>query len=126
MQKELDSAKQLNNQINATKEQIQNSYKQISLHSKVQATKIADLETIQGDIEQKVKTLKARIKDLEEREKVFKEAEEFFEKNFQHIAKKTSHAAQAIEELKNLTSSDPNQSLQQQLIIQGTNSEVKK
>jgi chromosome segregation ATPase len=78
LQKELDSAKQLNNQINATKEQIQNSYKQISLHSKVQATKIADLETIQGNIEQKVKTLNARIKDLEEREKVFKETEEFF------------------------------------------------
>jgi hypothetical protein len=73
-----------------------------------------------------VKNLNARIKDLEEREKVFKEAEEFYEKNFQHIAKKTTHAAQAIEELKNLTSSDPNQSLQQQLIIQGTNSEVKK
>ncbi len=126
MQRELDSAKQLNNQINATKEQTQNSFKQISLHSKVQATKIADLETIQGNIEQKVQKLNARIKDLEEREKVFKEAEEFFEKNFQHIANKTSHAAQAIEELKNLTSSDPNQSLQQELNSQGTNSEVKK
>jgi chromosome segregation ATPase len=77
LQKELDSAKQLNSQINATKEQIQNSFKQISLHSKVQATKIADLETIQGNIEQKVKKLYARIKDLEEREKVFKETEEF-------------------------------------------------
>jgi hypothetical protein len=72
LQKELDSAKQLNNQINATKEQIQNSFKQISLHSKVQATKIADLETIQGNLEQKGRKLSARIKYLEEREKFLK------------------------------------------------------
>ena len=126
LEKELDSAKQLNNQINATKEQIQNNFKQISLHSKVQATKIADLETIQGNIEQKVKQLNATIKDLEEREKVFKETEEFYARNFQNIALKTFHAAQAIEELKNLTSSDPNQSLQQELNSQETNTEVKK
>ena len=126
LQKELDSAKQLNNQISTTKEQIQSSFKQITLHSKVQATEIADLKTFQGNLEQEGKKLNARIKDLEEREKVFKETEEFYGRNFQHIAKKTSHEAQAIEELKNLTSSDPNQSLQQELIIQGTNSEVKK
>ena len=126
MLKELYSAKQLNNQINATKEQTQNSFKQISLHSKVQATKIADLETIQGNIEQKVQKLNARIKDLEEREKVFKETEEFYARNFQNIAHKTFHAEQAIEELKNLTSGDPNQSLQQELNSQETNTEVKK
>ena len=90
MQKELDSAKQLNNQINATKEQIQNSFKQISLQSKVQATEIADLKTIQGNLEQKGKKLNARIKDLEEREKVYKETEEFNKTNFQDIANKTS------------------------------------
>jgi hypothetical protein len=37
---------------------------------------------------------------------------------------KTSRAAQAIEELKNLTSSNPNQSLQQELNSQETNTEV--
>jgi hypothetical protein len=126
LQKELDSAKQLNNQINATKEQIQNSFKQISLQSKVQATEIADLKTIQGNLEQKGKKLSARIKDLEEREKVFKETEEFYARNFQNIAHKTFHAEQAIEELKNLTSGDPNQSLQQELNSQETNTEVKK
>ena len=114
MQKELESAKQLNDQINATKQQTQNSIKQISLQSKVQATRIADLETIQGNLEQKGRKLSARIKDLEEREKVFKETEEFYARNFQNVALKTFHAAQAIEELKNLSSSDPNQSLQQQ------------
>jgi hypothetical protein len=46
LQKELDSAKQLNNQINATKEQTQNSPKQISLQNKVQVTEIADLKDI--------------------------------------------------------------------------------
>jgi hypothetical protein len=87
LQKELDSAKQLNNLINATKEQTQNSFKQISLQSKVQVTEIADLKTIQGNLEQKVKILNSRTKDLEEREKVYKETAEFYERNFQDIAK---------------------------------------
>jgi hypothetical protein len=71
--KELYSAKQLNNQINATKEQTQNSFKQISLQSKVQVTEIADLKTIQGNLEKKVKNLNSRTKDLEEREKIYKD-----------------------------------------------------
>ena len=73
MLKELYSAKQLNNQINATKEQTQNSFKQISLQSKVQVTEIADLKTIQGNLEKKVKNLNSRTKDLEEREKIYKD-----------------------------------------------------
>ena len=120
LKKELDSAKQLNNQINATKEQIQNSFKQIFLQSRVQNTERDDLKTIQNDLEQKVKNLNSRTKDLKEREKVYKETEEFSEKNFQHIANKTSHAAQAIEELKNLTPGNLNQSLQQKLNSQET------
>ncbi len=90
MQKELESDKQLNNQINATKEQTQNSLKQISLQNKVQATEIADLKIIQENLKQKVKNLNFKIKDLEEREKVYKETEEFNKTNFQDIANKTS------------------------------------
>jgi hypothetical protein len=126
LQKELDSAKQLNNQINATKEQIQNSFNKISLHNRAQVTEIGDLKTIQGNLEQKVKNLNSRTKDLEEREKVYKETEEFYEKNFQRIANKTSHAAQAIEELKNLASGNSNQSLQQNLNSRETNTEIRK
>ncbi len=124
MQKELDLAKQLNNQITTTKEQTQNSFKQVSFQNKVQVTEIVDLKKINYNLEQKVKNFK--IKDLEEREKIYKEIEEFYERNLQDIANKTSHAAQAIEELKNLTSSNPNQSLQQELNSQETNTEIQK
>ncbi len=115
LQKELDWAKQRNDQVNDTKDQTQNSFKQVSLQNKVQATEIVDLKIIKDNLEQEIKGLNFKIKDLDEREKVYKETEEFYERKFQNIADKTSHTAEAVEEFKNLTSSNSNQSLNQSL-----------
>jgi hypothetical protein len=45
---------------------------------------------------------------------------------FSNIAEKTSHAAQAIEKLKSLTSSNSNQSLHQELNKRETNTDLQK
>ncbi len=111
LERGLDFAKQLNTQINDTKEQAQNNLQTISLQNKKQATRINDLEIIQHNLEQKVNSLELKLKDLKEREKLYLEAEELYEQNFQDIADKTYNTTQFLEELRN--SSDLNKSLHQ-------------
>jgi hypothetical protein len=82
LQQELNSARQLNTQINERKNETQKSLNTISLQNRTQAFKIKDLETIQKNLKQKVDHLQLKIKDLEEREKVYREAEELYEQNF--------------------------------------------
>ena len=82
----MNSARQLNSQINETKNETQKNLNTISLQSRTQATRIEDLEIIQQDLEQTVTYLKIQIEDFKEREKLNREAEELYEENFQDIA----------------------------------------
>ncbi len=73
LQQELNSARQLNTQINETKNETQKSLNTISLQNRTQASKIKDLEVIQKNLKQKIDHLQLKIKDLEEREKLYRE-----------------------------------------------------
>jgi hypothetical protein len=130
LQKALEWAKTQNNQVNDTKNQIQDSFNQVSRQNKAQANEIIDLKDIQDNLDQKIKDLNSKIKDLYDREKIYKETEEFYARNFQDIADKTSNTVQAIEGLKDLASSNSNQSLnqslQQELNSQEANIELQK
>jgi hypothetical protein len=101
LQQELHSARQLNIQINETKNETQKSLNSISVQNRKQASKIKDLEIIQKNLKQKVDNLQLQIKDLEEREIVYRETEELYEQNFQEIADKTYDTTRFLEELKN-------------------------
>jgi hypothetical protein len=101
LQQELNSARQLNSQINETKNETQKNLNIISLQSRTQATRIKDLETIQHDLEQQVTYLKLNIEDFKEREKLYREAEELYEQNFQDIANQTYDTTRFLEELSN-------------------------
>ena len=109
----MNSTRQLNNQINDTKEQIQNNFKQVSLQNKVQVTEIVDLKITQGKLEQQINSLNFKIKDLEDREKAYREAEELYEQNFQDIAEQTFDTTRFLEELRN-------SSISQELNSKGT------
>ena len=97
--RESNSARQLNTQINETKNETQKN--PISLQNKTQATRIKDLEIIQHDLEQTVNYLKLNIEDFKEREKLYREAEELYEPNFQDIADQTYDTTWFLEELRN-------------------------
>ena len=57
LQQELHSARQLNIQINETKNETQKSLNSISVQNRKQASKIKDLEIIQKNLKQKVDNL---------------------------------------------------------------------
>jgi myosin heavy subunit len=101
LQRELNSARQLNTQINETKNETQKNLNTISLQNRTQATRIKDLEIIQHDLEQQVKYLKLNIEEFKEREKLYREAEELYEQNFQDIADQTYDTTRFLEELRN-------------------------
>jgi chromosome segregation ATPase len=100
LQQELNSTKQLNNQINDTKNEAQKNLNTISIQSKTQVTRIKNLEFIQYDLEQQVKHLKLNIGEFEEREKLYREAELLYEKNFDDIADQTYDTTRFLEELR--------------------------
>ena len=100
LQQELNSTRQLNTQINETKNETQKNLNTISLQSKTQATRIKNLEITHYDLEQQVKYLKLNIEDFKERAKLYREAEKFYEKNFEDIADQTYDKTQFLEELR--------------------------
>ena len=101
LQQELNSTRQLNSQINETKNETQKNLNTISVQRRTQATRIKDLEIIQHDPEQTVNYLKLNIEDFNEREKLYREAEELYEQNFQDIADQTYDTTRFLEELRN-------------------------
>ena len=123
LQQELDSTKQLNNQINDTKNETQKNLNTISIQSKTQDTRIKNLEFIQYDLEQQVRHLKLNIGEFEEREKLYREAELLYEKNFDDIADQTYDTTRFLEELrdssicKELNSKGTQTTLDLQLIL---------
>ena len=123
LQQELNSTKQLNNQINDTKNEAQKNLNTISIQSKTQVTRIKNLEFIQYDLEQQVKHLKLNIGEFEEREKLYREAELLYEKNFDDIADQTYDTTRFLEELrdssicKELNSKGTQTTLDLQLIL---------
>lgn len=73
IQTELYSTKQLNVQINDTKDKNHNSFVAIYLQNKTKATK--SWNNSEQYLEQKVENLDLKIKHLKEQEKVYQEAE---------------------------------------------------
>ena len=100
LQQELNSTRQLNNQINDTKNETQKNINTISIQNKTQLTRIKNREFIQYDLEQQVKHLKLNIREFEEREKLYREAELLYEKNFEDIADQTYDTTRFLEELR--------------------------
>ena len=101
LQQELNSARQLNTQINETKNETQMSLNTISRQNRTQKSKIKDLEAIQKNLKQKVNHLQLKIKDLEEREQLYREAEKLYEPNFQDIADLSYATTQFLQKLRN-------------------------
>ena len=123
LQQELNSTRQLNNQINDTKNETQKNINTISIQNKTQVTRIKNREFIQYDLEQQVKHLKLNIREFEEREKLYREAELLYEKNFEDIADQTYDTTRFLEELrdssicKELNSKGTQTTLDLQLIL---------
>ena len=117
LQKALEWGATQSNQVNDTKNQIQDSLNKVTRQNKAQAAEIVDLKDNQDELDQKIKDLNSKIKDLYNREKIYKETEEFYAINFKNIADKIAHTAEAVVDLKNLTSDKAsfNQSLDQSL-----------
>ena len=132
LQKALEWATTQNNQINDTKNQIQDSFNKVARQNKAQAAEIVDLKDNQDELNQKIKELNSKIKDLYDREKIYKETEEFYAINFQNIADKITNTAEAVADLKNLTTDKASfvqsldQSLHQELNSQETSVTLQK
>jgi chromosome segregation ATPase len=73
LQKALEWAATQSNQINDTKNQIQDSLNKVTRQNKAQAAEIVDLKDNQDELDQKIKDLNSKIKDLYKREKIYKE-----------------------------------------------------
>ena len=120
LQKGLDFAKELNNNIIETRDKAENSLKTVTFQYREQSTQlqivtteVSDLKINKKNLEQEVNSLKTKIKDLEEREQLYLETEKIYEQNFRDIADKTYDTTQFLEELRN--SGDPNRTLYQEL-----------